>query len=165
MSSPQSTRHTGLTASAPAEAVSDIRALAHELLRRLQRDVRQSERFVPSCGSHSPDSVLLDVAEEGIRCVVICSSRQDAQLSDRQRAISTLVAAGHPNKAIAAALSISPWTVATHLRRIYTKLGVTSRAAMIAALSDPLPPRPCARTRTEGDGRTERRSRTRQRLI
>jgi len=31
-------------------------------------------------------------------------------------------------------LEISTWTVATHLRRIFAKVGVSSRAAMIARL-------------------------------
>lgn len=45
-----------------------------------------------------------------------------------------MVAQGHPNKIIAAVLNISSWTVCTHLRRIFAKLGVTSRAAMVARL-------------------------------
>jgi DNA-binding CsgD family transcriptional regulator len=32
-------------------------------------------------------------------------------------------------------LHISSWTVSTHLRRIFTKLGVSSRAAMVAKVS------------------------------
>jgi len=43
-----------------------------------------------------------------------------------------MVAQGHCNKVIAGVLSISSWTVCTHLRRIFAKLGVGSRAAMIA---------------------------------
>lgn len=53
-------------------------------------------------------------------------------LSSREQEITKLVAAGLPNKCIAKQLGISPWTVATHLRRIFCKLGVTSRAAMVA---------------------------------
>jgi hypothetical protein len=43
-----------------------------------------------------------------------------------------MVARGYPNKVIAGVLDISSWTVCTHLRRIFAKLGVTSRAAMVA---------------------------------
>jgi DNA-binding CsgD family transcriptional regulator len=35
---------------------------------------------------------------------------------------------------IADVLNISSWTVCTHLRRIFAKLGVGSRAAMVAQL-------------------------------
>jgi hypothetical protein len=48
-----------------------------------------------------------------------------------------MVASGHPNKAIASVLEISSWTVASHLRRIFIKLQVSSRAAMVTRLSGP----------------------------
>jgi DNA-binding CsgD family transcriptional regulator len=57
-----------------------------------------------------------------------------SELSPRERQIVRLVARGHVNKTIGAVLDISPWTVATHLRRIFAKLGVASRASMIATL-------------------------------
>jgi DNA-binding CsgD family transcriptional regulator len=53
-------------------------------------------------------------------------------LSPREQEIARLVAKGLPNKTIAAVLDISPWTVSTHMRRIFTKLGVSSRAEMVA---------------------------------
>ena len=62
-------------------------------------------------------------------------TNQEIHLSPREEAITKLVAAGFPNKSIGKQLNISPWTVATHLRRIFSKLNVTSRAAMIAKLS------------------------------
>jgi DNA-binding NarL/FixJ family response regulator len=40
-------------------------------------------------------------------------------------------ALGKQNKHIAKQLKISEWTVSTHLRRIFAKLGVASRAAMV----------------------------------
>jgi DNA-binding CsgD family transcriptional regulator len=55
-----------------------------------------------------------------------------ALLSPREQEIIRLVADGCPDKAIARTLGISPWTVNTHLRRIFTKLGVHSRAKMVA---------------------------------
>ena len=45
-----------------------------------------------------------------------------------------MVAQGHPNKVIAGVLNINCWAVGTHLRRVFSKLGVTSRAATIARL-------------------------------
>ncbi len=61
--------------------------------------------------------------------------RADA-LSPRELEIARMVAAGNPNKTIAAVLDISAWTVGTHLRRIFSKLRVTSRAAMVARLME-----------------------------
>lgn len=59
----------------------------------------------------------------------------EAPLSPREQEIARLVAIGYPNKTIAGILDISPWTVATHVRRIFNKLGVHGRAAMIAELA------------------------------
>jgi DNA-binding CsgD family transcriptional regulator len=52
-------------------------------------------------------------------------------LSDRELQIVVLVAHGKSNKQIANKLKISEWTVSTHLRRIFIKLRVDSRAAMV----------------------------------
>jgi DNA-binding CsgD family transcriptional regulator len=55
-------------------------------------------------------------------------------LSPREKEIVRLVAKGLPNKAIAQVLDISLWTVATHVRRVFTKVAVSSRAEMIAKI-------------------------------
>ena len=52
-------------------------------------------------------------------------------LTERELQITTLVASGASNKQIALQLKISEWTVSAHLRRIFIKLGVDSRAAMV----------------------------------
>jgi two-component system, NarL family, nitrate/nitrite response regulator NarL len=57
-------------------------------------------------------------------------------LSPRELEIVRLVAEGHPNKVIAAVLDISAWTVSTHVRRVFGKLCVTSRAAMVARMAE-----------------------------
>lgn len=62
------------------------------------------------------------------------NSEEKINLSPREQAIAKLVAQGLSNKCIGIRLQISPWTVATHLRRIFVKLGVTSRTAMITCL-------------------------------
>ncbi|MDX2099911.1 MAG: LuxR C-terminal-related transcriptional regulator [Leptolyngbyaceae cyanobacterium bins.59] len=54
-----------------------------------------------------------------------------ALLTERELQVATLVASGHSNKQIANHLHISEWTVSTHLRRIFMKLSVDSRAAMV----------------------------------
>lgn len=52
-------------------------------------------------------------------------------LTKREHQIATLVAEGRVNKEIAAGLGISEWTVSTHLRRMFAKLGVDNRAALV----------------------------------
>lgn len=52
-------------------------------------------------------------------------------LTRRELQIVMHVAEGKVNKQIADCLHISEWTVSTHLRRIFVKLGVDSRAAMV----------------------------------
>ncbi|MFA9429919.1 LuxR C-terminal-related transcriptional regulator [Egicoccus sp. AB-alg2] len=51
------------------------------------------------------------------------------RLTSRQREVLALVAAGHTNPEIAAALVVSEHTVRRHLQDIFARLGVTSRAA------------------------------------
>ncbi|GAA4807925.1 response regulator transcription factor [Streptomyces ziwulingensis] len=53
-------------------------------------------------------------------------------LTDRERDILTQLARGLGNRDIARALFISEATVKTHLRRIYDKLGVDTRAGAVA---------------------------------
>mgnify|MGYP001800925746 CR=1 FL=1 len=52
-------------------------------------------------------------------------------LTERELQIVELVAQGDANKQIASRLHISEWTVSTHIRRVFAKLGVDSRAAMV----------------------------------
>lgn len=60
----------------------------------------------------------------------------EVELSPREREIARLVSDGYTNGDAAEALGISPWTVATHLRRVFGKLNVRSRAQMVARLFD-----------------------------
>lgn len=53
-------------------------------------------------------------------------------LSCREAEIMTLIAQGHSNGEIAAALTVAEKTVKNHVNRIYAKLGVGSRRAAIA---------------------------------
>jgi DNA-binding CsgD family transcriptional regulator len=53
------------------------------------------------------------------------------RLTGRELEIAVLVAQGYATKNIAYRLQISEWTVATYLRRIFAKLDVYSRAAMV----------------------------------
>jgi len=94
-----------------------------------------------SSASASSDSggenVLVDTEVEGARYLLVRMPQAEGvrvQLSPREQEIVRMVAKGHPNKVIADVLNISAWTVCTHMRRIFAKLGVGSRAAMIARL-------------------------------
>ncbi len=61
------------------------------------------------------------------------SGDQEA-LSEREQAVLSLLLQGISNNAIAGRLNISPSTVKFHLRNIYSKLGVRSRAEALAVI-------------------------------
>ena len=61
-------------------------------------------------------------------------------LSHREREIASLVAAGNTNPEIARALFLSPKTIEAHMRRIFAKLGVSSRAQVAAEIARENPP-------------------------
>jgi DNA-binding CsgD family transcriptional regulator len=76
-----------------------------------------------------------------VRCLLIrihppSPEMHHIPLSPREVEIARMVAKGLPNKTIAAVLDISTWTVGTHMRRVFAKLGVGSRAAMVARLAE-----------------------------
>jgi two-component system nitrate/nitrite response regulator NarL len=82
------------------------------------------------------EEVLFELDIDGTHFLLTRSqpqpSTEQVRLSPRELAIAQLVTKGLPNKCIGEILEISQWTVATHLRRIFVKLDVTSRAAMVA---------------------------------
>jgi len=53
-------------------------------------------------------------------------------LSDRERVVLRLVAAGHTSPEVGARLAISPQTVNTHVKNIYRKLQVRTRAQAVS---------------------------------
>lgn len=108
---------------------------------RLEALLLEALSFIRAQGSSSfteGGEVLLNVELDGIRCLFTRPAtpmpRSLNHLSAREQEIARMVAKGYPNKTIAAVLDISCWTVNTHLRRIFAKLGVHNRAAMVAAL-------------------------------
>ncbi len=58
--------------------------------------------------------------------------RHAIELSEREREVAKLVSQGKSNKAIASALIISERTVENHITSIFKKMGVSSRAELIA---------------------------------
>lgn len=111
-----------------------IRTLV-ELLEKLASDAGAQT----DAADGSSEEVLVDREVDGNRYLLVrmpTPSGRRIQLSPREQEIVRMVAKGHPNKVIADVLNISSWTVCTHLRRIFAKLGVGSRAAMVARLSE-----------------------------
>ena len=117
----------------------DESPLCSELLQRL---VKELLSYVQAAAfpSHKLDGheVLLDITLQGHRCLILKLPPTQAEalvgLSPREREVARMIAKGYPNKTIAAVLEISSWTVGTYLRRMFAKLGVHSRAALIASL-------------------------------
>ena len=112
------------------------------LLRELLKQAGEIPVETNGNGTGDAEAKLLDVQVDGVRYILVRRQlRADGKigLSPREREIVRLIARGLPNKAIAEILDVSLWTVATHLRRVFGKLGVSSRAEMVAkALSEGL---------------------------
>jgi DNA-binding CsgD family transcriptional regulator len=111
---------------------------------QVQAAVRQLVDLANRMPDRNGDGVLIDLVIGATRCVVtVGPQRRPARsvmadlLSPREHEIARMVADGCTNKEIASVLEISSWTVSTHLRRIFSKLDVTTRAAMVARLVDP----------------------------
>jgi DNA-binding CsgD family transcriptional regulator len=123
---------------APAEtAAHGVDEIIRTLTGLIEIVSRERETTEPS-GNHA-EEVLIDTEVDGARYLLVRMRRPmhgRIQLSPREQEIVRMVAKGHPNKVIADVLNISSWTVCTHLRRIFAKLGVGSRAAMVAQLPE-----------------------------
>ncbi len=89
--------------------------------------------YEPGQQGEDRSEVILSVTlDDGYRYVLTRIPHCPFSLSAREWEIVKQIAEGKPNKVIAQTLDISPFTVATHLRRIFVKLGVNSRAEMMA---------------------------------
>ena len=111
-----------------------------ELVREIVGQVEDSED--PTGGPRldgDHEEILIDTHVDGARYLLVRLPEARPlliSLSPREQEIVRMVAKGYPNKTIAGVLNISAWTVCTHLRRTFAKLGVTSRAAMVARLME-----------------------------
>jgi DNA-binding NarL/FixJ family response regulator len=97
----------------------------------LLKDVPREELFRAVRAAARGESVLAP-AVAGRLLEQVRGPRQ-ATLSGRELEVLTLVAKGCSNREAAARLFVSEATVKTHLLHIYGKLGVTDRAAAVAA--------------------------------
>jgi DNA-binding CsgD family transcriptional regulator len=112
---------------------------SHRLIRLLVDMALKSEDLRCADNQDQDEDVLVDTELDGCRYLLVRlpkATHARVALSPREKEIVRMVAQGHPNKVIAGVLNISGWTVCTHLRRIFAKLGVGSRAAMVAKLLD-----------------------------
>lgn len=123
----------------PASTAEPFMDDINDILRCLVRSLQRSANDAGEDGAEIlGEQVLLDVEIDGVRFVAVRRRLPSpiSLLSPREREIARMVALGYPNKTIASVLDISSWTVASHLRRVFMKLQVSSRAAMITRLLD-----------------------------
>ena len=128
------TRTVARSSVSPAAAAPhslDIATRLGSLLEQIEEDYG-TEPDLPT--PEAAPEVILDMQLDGMRYTLVRVAARHASiwLSPREAEIARLVARGLPNKAIAAILDISLWTVATYLRRLFLKLDVNSRAEMVA---------------------------------
>ena len=122
----------------PPEDPRDLQTLVRKLIAHARDGAAAPARPPRPKSAHQDrqDDVLVDCEIDGVRCVLVRASEtaDTVSLSPREQEVARMIAKGYPNKIIASVLDISVWTVSTHLRRIYAKLGVTSRAAMVSKM-------------------------------
>jgi DNA-binding CsgD family transcriptional regulator len=105
------------------------------LIRQLVHYLGGANETTGNGSTDEAQEIILDTELDGARYLLVRlprPSRSSPSLSPREHEIVRMIADGHPNKVIAGVLNIRPWTVGTHLRRIFAKLGVSSRAALVS---------------------------------
>lgn len=112
-------------------------AATTQLMRQLVSQACAADDLPPAApDDQSRDKrILFDKEVDGVRCTLIRTHSDEkaaVNLSPREQEIIRMIAKGYPNKTIADVLEISTWTVSTHLRRVFAKLKVNSRAAVVA---------------------------------
>jgi two-component system response regulator NreC len=103
----------------------ELGARGYVLKEAVEEELVTALRAVAAGGEHvSPAlaAALAKPAEEG---------RSPADLTARETEVLRLIALGHTNAEIAAALSISVRTVESHRKRIQQKLGVSTRPELV----------------------------------
>ena len=121
--------------STAASAMSPASSYFEDLVRLILAKTVNRANGASDQNGHRSEQIILDMPLDGERYLLVRMPKPShTPLSPRELEIVRMVAQGHSNKIIADVLSISAWTVCTHVRRIFAKLGVGSRAAMVARL-------------------------------
>jgi LuxR family maltose regulon positive regulatory protein len=106
----------------------DEKPLICDLLRATQESGNLKPDLVPYV-----DRLMADLQRGGQdRSAPTASARILSALSPRETGILTLIAEGLSNKEIARSLDIGPETVKSHLKSVFTKLGVEKRAQAVS---------------------------------
>jgi DNA-binding CsgD family transcriptional regulator len=125
-------------ATEPIAMEEGTRCASGEVLTAL-RELIDLASAAPEQWSFVGDTIrLLDTEVEGVRCTLersLPAPTSQHALSPREREIAEMLARGMSNKAIAQALDISTFTVASHLRRMFVKLNCSSRAGVVGTLA------------------------------
>jgi ATP/maltotriose-dependent transcriptional regulator MalT len=96
----------------------------------------QAKRIFAGCGARGMHAAVVhDQRARGARLPRTRGGDSIAGLTGRQREIAELVAEGCTNRQVAERLFMSPRTVETHLSQIFSKLGISSRAALASHLA------------------------------
>jgi DNA-binding CsgD family transcriptional regulator len=110
-------------------------ALRATVVDALKEMLQRAEVGQLAIAEQPPDGVTVAFEHANVRCVLVVQPPGARHsLSPRESQIARLIADGATNRLIASVLDISLWTVSTHIRRIFAKLGVNSRAEMVAQL-------------------------------
>jgi two-component system, NarL family, nitrate/nitrite response regulator NarL len=100
----------------------------------LSKDANRLEITDAILAVHRGDTVLAQEVQAGVAAEVRSRWRPDApSLSDRERQVLEMIAEGMSAPEIGRRLYLSTATVKSHLQSLYEKLGVSDRAAAVAA--------------------------------
>jgi two-component system, NarL family, nitrate/nitrite response regulator NarL len=109
-------------------------ALADGAAGCLTRSVQPGRLTAAIVAVATGQSVVAPELQSGlVREIHLRHSDRGPLLTARERQVLRLIADGHSTAAIASELHLSPTTIKTHLGHAYGKLGVSDRAAAVAA--------------------------------
>ena len=116
---------------------------ADEALRQVNLKITREDTL---CKSSQTGRVVGSIVIGGIRFAVLAEDREPSdtgegllKLTNREMQIACLVRQGACNKQIARRLRISPYTVASYLKRMFPKLGCNSRTELAAIVAQVQP--------------------------